>query len=48
MTTEIIRELTVLKDVSEVTSESILLQANRSETQWSQKAMLKSLKEIRV
>ena len=47
MTAEIIRELTVIKDRSEETSEQVLPWAKRIEAQESKKAINKSLKETK-
>ena len=48
MTEEIISELTVLKDMSEVMSKQVIAWAKRIKAQWSQKAILESLKEMNL
>ena len=47
MTAEIINELAVLKDLSEVTSEQALLWAMGMEAQRSPKALLENVKEMK-
>ena len=47
MTAEIINELAVLKDLSEVTSEQVLLWAMGTEAQKSSKAILGNVKEMK-
>ena len=47
MTAEKIKELTVIKDTSKITSKQVLFWPKRIEVPWSQKTMLKSLQETK-
>ena len=44
---EIIKELTALKDISEVCSEQVLIQAQRVEAQRAQKAVLDFIRDTK-